>query len=80
MNTTPEQRDYLMDALMERGELPDSQTIVELIQDAEEGEQYDAALQAVEKAVAQAGMVLVDTSTDDDEAYSYMVMERMEDD
>jgi hypothetical protein len=79
MNTTPEQREYLMDALMERGELPDSQTIVELIQDAEEGEQYDAALQSVEKAVSVAGMVLVDTTTDDDEACSYILMESMED-
>lgn len=73
MNTTPEQRQDWIDAIMERGEIPQEADILDLIQDASTAEYMDAAIDAIQRAVHEAGMVLVDVTTDDDDEARFML-------
>ena len=65
MRTTERQRLRWEDALM-RGRKPSVQECIDLVHDASEAERLEEQLEGLKAALEDAGMKLIDTTTDED--------------
>lgn len=67
MNTTWHDRQRIEDSLAEDGEMPSPAQVGALLADAHRAEQLEQQFEALTIALADVGLKIIDTTTDDDD-------------